>query len=66
MTILCWQIILGKVVKYSTSLDEQLREQLMDCSEDVPVAVGNTMCTNDFYEGEKVQTVFEAASQKEY
>ena len=53
-------------MKYSTSLDEQLREQLMDCSEDVPVAVGNTMCTNDFYEGEKVQTVFEAASQKEY
>lgn len=46
------QIILGKTVKYSTSLDEQLREQLMECSDDVPVAVGNTMCTNDFYEGQ--------------
>ncbi|XP_073235923.1 uridine phosphorylase 1-like [Porites lutea] len=46
------QVILGKVVKFPTPLDEQLRKELLDCSGDILTAVGDTMCTHDFYEGQ--------------
>lgn len=47
-----FQVILGKVVKFPTPLDEQLQKELLDCSGDILTAVGDTMCTHDFYEGE--------------
>ncbi|XP_006876571.1 PREDICTED: uridine phosphorylase 1 [Chrysochloris asiatica] len=49
------QIILGKRVIRSTHLDDQLLQELMQCSkelEEFPVVVGNTLCTLDFYEGQ--------------
>lgn len=45
------QVILGKVVRFPTTLDEQLQKQLLDCSGEILTATGNTMCTHDFYEG---------------
>lgn len=47
-----FQVILGKVVRFPTPLDKQLQKELLDCSGDILTAVGDTMCTNDFYEGE--------------
>ena len=44
-------MILGKQVKFPATLDEHLRQQLLECSEDLPTAVGDTMCADDFYEG---------------
>ena len=46
-----FQVILGKVERFPTSLDEQLQKQLLDCSGEILTATGNTMCTHDFYEG---------------
>lgn len=46
------QVILGKRMSFPTTLDEDLQQQLLDCSEDLPTAVGDTMCTDDFYEGQ--------------
>ena len=46
------QVILGKVVRFPTPLDKQLQKKLLDCSGDILTAVGDTMCTHDFYEGE--------------
>ncbi|XP_055994185.1 uridine phosphorylase 1 [Sorex fumeus] len=49
------QIVLGKRIVRSTSLDEQLVRELVECSaflNEFPVIVGNTMCTLDFYEGQ--------------
>ncbi|XP_074623267.1 uridine phosphorylase 1-like isoform X2 [Acropora palmata] len=46
------QVILGKQVRFPTTLDEELQQQLLDCSEDLPTAFGDTMCTDDFYEGQ--------------
>lgn len=46
------QVILGKQVSFPTTLDEDLQQQLLDSSEDLPTAVGDTMCTDDFYEGQ--------------
>lgn len=46
-----FQVILGKVVRFPTTLDEQLQKKLFDCSGELLTAVGNTMCTHDFYEG---------------
>lgn len=46
------QVILGKVVRFPTTLDEQLQKQLLECSGDIQTAVGDTMCTFDFYEGQ--------------
>ena len=46
------QVILGKVVRFPTPLDKQLQKELLDCSGDILTAVGDTMCTHDFYEGE--------------
>ena len=44
-------MILGKVVRFPTTLDEQLQKQLLECSGEILTATGNTMCTHDFYEG---------------
>ncbi|XP_031556753.1 uridine phosphorylase 1-like [Actinia tenebrosa] len=48
------QIILGEVVKFPATLDDDLRKQLIECGKDtgIPMAEGHTMCTNDFYEGQ--------------
>jgi len=46
-----FQVILGKVARFPTTLDEQLQKQLLDCSGEILTATGNTMCTHDFYEG---------------
>ncbi|XP_073921498.1 uridine phosphorylase 1 isoform X1 [Castor canadensis] len=48
------QLVLGKRVVRSTDLDEQLVQELLQCSVDLSeftTVVGNTMCTLDFYEG---------------
>lgn len=50
------QVVLGKRVIRSTDLDEQLVQELTQCSADLSeftTVVGNTMCTLDFYEGER-------------
>uniref|UniRef100_A0A8D2CXJ1 Uridine phosphorylase n=2 Tax=Sciurus vulgaris TaxID=55149 RepID=A0A8D2CXJ1_SCIVU len=49
------QIVLGKRVVRNTDMDEQLVQELMQCSSDLnefTTVVGNTMCTLDFYEGQ--------------
>ncbi|KAM6178163.1 uridine phosphorylase 1 [Rhynchocyon petersi] len=49
------QIVLGKRVVRSTHLDDQLAQELMQCSKELdefPIVMGNTMCTLDFYEGQ--------------
>ncbi|XP_062986633.1 uridine phosphorylase 1-like isoform X2 [Elgaria multicarinata webbii] len=49
------QVILGKSVFRNTDLDEQLAEDLMECSKEIDefsTVIGNTMCTLDFYEGQ--------------
>uniref|UniRef100_A0A8C6R124 Uridine phosphorylase 2 n=1 Tax=Nannospalax galili TaxID=1026970 RepID=A0A8C6R124_NANGA len=50
------QIILDNVVTRSTELDKELAEELLNCSKEIPnfpTLIGHTMCTYDFYEGEK-------------
>ena len=44
-------MILGKVLKFPSNLDEKLQKQIMDCSDGLLTAVGDTMCAHDFYEG---------------
>ncbi|XP_053115778.1 uridine phosphorylase 2 isoform X4 [Hemicordylus capensis] len=49
------QVILDNVVVRSTELDQDLAEELLECSreiKDFPTLVGHTMCTYDFYEGQ--------------
>lgn len=46
-----FQVILGKVLKFPSNLDEKLQKQVMDCSDGLLTAVGDTMCAHDFYEG---------------
>ena len=46
-----WQIILGKQRRFPADLDETFSKELLQCAGDIPTAEGNTMCTNDFYEG---------------
>ncbi|KAG9349235.1 hypothetical protein JZ751_027678, partial [Albula glossodonta] len=49
------QVVLGKVIVRSTELNKGLAEELLSCSTeipDLPTAIGNTMCTHDFYEGQ--------------
>eukprot|EP00052_Salpingoeca_macrocollata_P002072 m.28861 g.28861 ORF g.28861 m.28861 type:complete len:325 (-) comp11942_c0_seq1:205-1179(-) len=44
---------LGKCCKYEARLDEKLSQQLLECAPEQARAVrGNTMCCNDFYEGQ--------------
>lgn len=48
------QVVLGKVIIRSTELDEDVAQELLQYSSelpDVPTVIGNTMCTHDFYEG---------------
>ena len=49
------QVILDNVVIRSTELDQDLADELLECSRHIknfPTLVGHTMCTYDFYEGE--------------
>ena len=49
------QVVLGKVIMRSTELDAGVSQELLQCSTelpDLPAVIGNTMCTDDFYEGE--------------
>ncbi|KAG7242081.1 hypothetical protein INR49_024127 [Caranx melampygus] len=49
------QVILGQVVERSTDLDQDLAQELVQCSNELnqfATVVGNTMCTLDFYEGQ--------------
>ncbi|KAM8934682.1 uridine phosphorylase 2 [Pelodytes ibericus] len=49
------QVILDKVVVRNTELHQQLAEDLLQCSleiPDFPTIIGHTMCTYDFYEGQ--------------
>ena len=48
------QVVLGKVITRSTVLDEDLASELLHCSSELhnlPTVRGNTLCTDDFYEG---------------
>lgn len=50
------QVILDNIVTRSTELDKELVEELFTCSKNIPnfqTLIGHTMCTYDFYEGEK-------------
>ncbi|XP_046903852.1 uridine phosphorylase 2 isoform X8 [Hypomesus transpacificus] len=49
------QVVLGKVITRSTVLDEDVASELLHCSSElhnVPTVRGNTLCTDDFYEGQ--------------
>ncbi|XP_030633852.1 uridine phosphorylase 1-like [Chanos chanos] len=49
------QTVLGKSVVWSTELDSELAEELLQYSKELPefnTIIGNTMCTMDFYEGQ--------------
>ncbi|KAM9805099.1 uridine phosphorylase 2 [Neosynchiropus ocellatus] len=49
------QVVLGKVITRSTELDEDVAQELLQCSAELPnlpTVIGNTMCTHDFYEGQ--------------
>ncbi|XP_030199365.1 uridine phosphorylase 2 [Gadus morhua] len=49
------QVVLGKVIMRSTELDAGVSRELLQCSKELPnlpAVIGNTMCTNDFYEGQ--------------
>lgn len=53
------QVVLGKVITRSTVLDEDVASELLHCSSElhnVPTVRGNTLCTDDFYEGMDVFT----------
>eukprot|EP01108_Squamamoeba_japonica_P003345 TRINITY_DN272_c0_g1_i1.p1 TRINITY_DN272_c0_g1~~TRINITY_DN272_c0_g1_i1.p1 ORF type:complete len:311 (-),score=125.09 TRINITY_DN272_c0_g1_i1:39-926(-) len=46
-------VILGKVVARPTKFSEQLTQSFFDIAgDDIPVALGKTMATDDFYEGQ--------------
>lgn len=54
------QVVLGKVITRSTELDEGVSSELLQCSSELncfPTVIGNTMCTDDFYEGTTVTSV---------
>lgn len=47
-------VVLGKTVVRSTELDVELAEELLQCGKELErfeTVIGNTMCTQDFYEG---------------
>ncbi|XP_078712101.1 uridine phosphorylase 1-like [Lampetra fluviatilis] len=50
------QVVLGEVVTRDSELDAELAHELLQCAKDFadefPTIVGDTMCTNDFYEGQ--------------
>ncbi|XP_006824023.2 uridine phosphorylase 1-like [Saccoglossus kowalevskii] len=46
---------LGKIISTPTNLNKDLAQDLLSCSDqsdEFDIVVGNTMCTNDFYEGQ--------------
>ncbi|MBN3273755.1 UPP1 phosphorylase, partial [Polyodon spathula] len=63
------QVILGKTVIRSTDLDEELAQQLLQCSQEIDefkTVIGNTMCTTDFYEGQaRLDGAFCSYTEKE-
>lgn len=63
------QVILGKTVVRSTDLDEELAQQLLQCSKEIDefqTVIGNTMCTTDFYEGQaRLDGAFCSYTEKE-
>ncbi|XP_060103716.1 uridine phosphorylase 1-like [Heteronotia binoei] len=49
------QVILGKSIFRSTTLDKELAEELLECGKELNqfnTVAGNTLCTLDFYEGQ--------------
>ncbi|XP_041102692.1 uridine phosphorylase 1-like [Polyodon spathula] len=62
-------VILGKTVVRSTDLDEELAQQLLQCSQEIDefkTVIGNTMCTTDFYEGQaRLDGAFCSYTEKE-
>ena len=46
------QIVLGKDVEYPSTLNESLTSDIMATKKDIPVELGMTLSTNDFYEEE--------------
>lgn len=49
------QAVLGKVITRNTELDEEVANELLQCSselENFPAVIGHTMCAHDFYEGQ--------------
>ncbi|KAK6491460.1 uridine phosphorylase 1-like [Huso huso] len=62
-------VILGKTVVRSTDLDEELAQQLLQCSKEIDefkTVIGNTMCTTDFYEGQaRLDGAFCSYTEKE-
>ncbi|XP_075964380.1 uridine phosphorylase 2 [Anarhichas minor] len=49
------QMVLGKVITRSTELDQGVANELLQCSSElqhIPTVIANTMCTDDFYEGQ--------------
>lgn len=55
------QVILGKTVVRNTDLDQNLAEELLQCSKELDqfeTVIGNTMCTLDFYEGVRLVSLW--------
>ncbi|XP_015213717.1 uridine phosphorylase 1 [Lepisosteus oculatus] len=63
------QVILGKTVIRPTDLDEELAQELLQCSKEIDefnTVIGNTMCTLDFYEGQaRLDGAFCSYSEKD-
>uniref|UniRef100_A0A3P9M9I1 Uridine phosphorylase 1 n=1 Tax=Oryzias latipes TaxID=8090 RepID=A0A3P9M9I1_ORYLA len=63
------QVILGKTVVRNTDLDQNLAEELLQCSKELDqfeTVIGNTMCTLDFYEGQaRLDGAFCSYSEKD-
>ena len=51
--LLCMQVACGKPVERISTMDQQTREDIVQCGQgfDFDVVSGNTMSTDDFYEG---------------
>ncbi|KAM9783229.1 uridine phosphorylase 1 [Neosynchiropus ocellatus] len=49
------QVVLGKTVSHDSCLDQELAEELLQCSQELDqfsTVLGDTLCTDDFYEGQ--------------
>ena len=54
-----FQPILGKTECFKTGTDEEVAKELISLAgEDIPVAYGDTICGNDFYEGNRQYYVY--------
>ncbi|KAM9286898.1 LOW QUALITY PROTEIN: uridine phosphorylase 2 [Morus bassanus] len=50
------QVVLDNVVVWSTELDKDLVQEVLACSKEIPnfpTLIGHTMCTYDFYKGQR-------------